>query len=78
MQKIILKKDRNKIKIVLVKKHKVKDILGIQNSKSEILFDIKKFINYVNNGIYISKNAFDFIYKILVNELINEKIIIVK
>jgi len=60
--KIILTKIKNKTVIVLVQKHKIKDIIGVLKM-NDVVIDFIKLQKYTSNGCSFSKTAFNVIYK---------------
>lgn len=69
MQKIILKKEKQITKIILVEKHKIKDIIAFQYNDKKIIIDLNKLTKYLQTGVYISKTAFNLIYKELLKKI---------
>ena len=69
MQKIILKKEKRIKKIILVEKHKIKDIIAFQYNDKKIIIDLNKLTKYLQTGVYISKTAFNLIYKELLKKI---------
>lgn len=71
MKRIILKKESNCIKIVLVDKHKIIDLIGYKKDMNKIFIDLEKLSNYNKKGVWFSKSAFNLIYKSLFNITLN-------
>lgn len=65
MNKIILKKEKKFIRIVVVNKHKIMDIIGFKNDKGELQVDLKVLIKYLKKGTKFSTSAFNLIYKFI-------------
>lgn len=63
MQKIIVKYKDGTTIIVLVEKHKIKEIIGFINKTNELILDFNLLIKNLKNGCKISKTALDLIYK---------------
>lgn len=63
MQKIIVKYKDETTVIVLVEKHKIKEIIGFINKTNELILDFNLLIKNLKNGCKISKTALDLIYK---------------
>ena len=66
-------KENEKTKIVLIEKHKIKDIIGYQKNNEEFLINIKKLMKYIENGVEFSNTAFNLTYKMLVKLMIRQK-----
>lgn len=73
MKRIITVKKNQQLKIVLIEKHKIKDIIGYQKDNKEFQIDIKKLIKHIKGGVEFSNTAFNLIYKILVKLMLKIK-----
>lgn len=73
MRRIITINEKQLIKIVLVEKHKIKDIIGYQKNNDEFEIDIKKLKRYINNGAEFSSRAFSLMYKMLARLMLKHK-----
>lgn len=62
MFKIILKKTKTSFIIVLVQKHKVKDLIGLKIN-NKILIDYSKLYNYIKKGYMLSNTVLNLLYK---------------
>ena len=73
MEKIIIKKEKQLVKIVLVEKHKIKDIIAFQNNNRQFTIDINKLVKHTINGVNFSQSAFNLVYKILAQLMLKHK-----
>jgi len=69
--KIIIKKNKNNKILVLVKKHKIKDLIGFFSLTKNIL-DLKYLTNKSSNGVKFSNSSKNLIYKYYYSNILGD------
>jgi len=67
MIKIIVKKNKESYIFVVVKKHKIQELIGVLTN-NELTIDVFKLRHYIKLGCSFSKTAFNLIYKNLIKK----------